>query len=58
MRLRYQVAGGCGAKGYRCGNGGGGNGANLYEGVPEELLTDQGANFTSGLMKEVHRLLG
>ena len=27
-------------------------------GVPEEMLTDQGANFTSGLMKEVHRLLG
>ena len=26
-------------------------------GVPEELLTDQGSNFTSQLLKEVNRLL-
>ena len=27
-------------------------------GVPEEILTDQGANFTSGLLQEVYRLMG
>ncbi|KAI5614553.1 hypothetical protein C0J50_11136, partial [Silurus asotus] len=27
-------------------------------GIPEEILTDQGTNFTSGLMKQLHRQLG
>lgn len=25
-----------------------------YTGIPEEILTDMGSQFTSGLMKEVH----
>ena len=57
--LRYTLPGGyCTSNHWRQSNRQGTNNSFFARvGAPEEILTDQGTNFTSQLMQEVHRLL-